>query len=156
MMKGKLSGTPPATGKGLEVAAMNNADGGRGYLGQRNWQLPETGPPDSSCSMKGTTGFDCTGSAMGTLFYKQLGLHRGESVVATPDVKVGPFHNIQPYLYWACEGETASSACRSNGPAEGFEWNFSFGNGFQGTNLLGNNLYVIVYFPVPSSAASSP
>jgi hypothetical protein len=195
MIKGKLPGSPPAAGKGLQanpggqtvydpivqvtwladanlaakqtfgvaninpdgamghtaavewVAAMNKADGGRGYLGQRDWQLPETRPPDPSCSMKGTTGFDCTSSAMGELFYKQLGLHRGESVVAAPDVKVGPFHDIQPYLYWACEGESAISACQTCGPAEGFEWNFSFGNGFQGTNLLANNLYVIVYYP---------
>jgi hypothetical protein len=194
MIKGKLPGTPPATGKGLQaipggqtvydpiaqvtwladanlaakqtfavaeinpdgamghtaavewIATMNKADGGRGYLGQRNWQLPETGPSDPSCSIKGTTGFDCTGSAMGELFYKQLGLHGGESVVAAPDVKVGPFHDIQPYLYWACEGESAISACQTSGPAEGFEWNFSFGNGFQGTNLLANNLYVIVYY----------
>jgi hypothetical protein len=128
------------------IAAMNKAEGGRGYLGQTNWQMPETGPPDPSCSLKGTTGFDCTGSAMGELFYKQWGLHRGESVVAVPDVKVGPFHNIQPYLYWACEAETAASPCQSNGPAERFEWNFSFGNGFEGTNLLENNLYVIVYY----------
>jgi hypothetical protein len=196
MIKGKLTGTPPTTGQGLQVnpggqtvydpiaqvtwladanlaakqtfgvaaginpdgsmehaaavewvAAMNRADQGRGYLGQTNWQLPETGPPDASCSMKGTTGYDCTGSAMGELFYKQLGLRRGESVVAVPDVKVGPFHNIQPYLYWACEAETAASPCQSAGPDEGFEWNFSFGNGFEGTNLLGNNLYVIVYYP---------
>jgi hypothetical protein len=195
MIKGKLPGTPPAAGKGLEVnpggqtvydpvaevtwladanlaaretfgvadispdgamehtaadqwvGAMNKADQGRGYLGHTNWQLPATGPPDSSCSMKGTTGFDCTGSAMGELFYKQLGLHRGESVVAAPDVKVGPFHNIQPYLYWACEAETALSACQAQGPGEGFEWNFSFGNGFEGTNLLANDLYVIVYYP---------
>jgi hypothetical protein len=129
------------------IAAMNKADGGRGYLGQRNWQMPETGPPDPSCSLKGTTGFDCTGSAMGVLFYKQLGLHPGESVVAVPDLKVGPFHDIQPYLYWACEAETATSRCQSQGPAGGFEWNFSFGNGFEGTNLLGNDLYVIVYYP---------
>jgi hypothetical protein len=128
------------------VAAMNKADRGRGYLGQTNWQLPETGPPDPSCSMKATTGFDCTGSAMGKLFYKQLGLKRGESVVAAPDVKVGPFHNIQPYLYWACEAESAASACQPRGPAEGFEWNFSFGNGFEGTNLVANDLYVIVYY----------
>jgi hypothetical protein len=195
MIKGRLAGSPPTTGKGLQVnpggptiydpiaqvtwlvdanlaakqtfgvaninadgamehaaalewvAAMNKADGGRGYLGQREWQLPETGPPDPSCSMKGTTGFDCTGSAMGELFYKQLKLHRGESVVAAPDSKVGPFHGIQPYLYWACEGETAISGCQTSGPAEGFEWNFSFGNGFQGTNLVGNNLYVMVYYP---------
>jgi len=131
----------------LWVAAMNKADQGRGYLGHMDWQLPETGPPDPSCSMKGTTGFNCTGSQMGELFYKQLGLHRGESVIAAPDVKVGPFHNIQPYLYWACEAQTAVSACQPNGPADGFEWNFSFGNGFQGTNLLANDLYVIVYYP---------
>jgi hypothetical protein len=129
------------------IAAMNKADQGHGYLGQTNWQLPETGAPDPSCSMKGTTGFNCTGSQMGELFYKQLGLRPGESVVAAPDVRVGPFHNIQPYLYWACEAETATSPCQTNGPANGFEWNFSFGNGFEGTNLLGNDLYVIVYYP---------
>ena len=33
---------------------MNKADQGRGYLGQTSWQLPETGPPDPSCSMKGS------------------------------------------------------------------------------------------------------
>lgn len=131
------------------VAAMNKAEQGLGYLGQTNWHLPETVWPDPSCSMgrKGTTGYECTGSPMGELFYKQLGLHQGESAVATPDVKVGPFHNIQPYLYWACEGETATSACLPNGPADGFEWNFAFGNGFQGTNLLVNDLSVIVYYP---------
>jgi hypothetical protein len=195
LIKGKLPGTPPAAGEGLQVNpdrqtvydpiahvtwladanlaakqtfgvadinpdgsmehaaavrwidAMNKAVGGRGYLGQKNWQMPETGTPDPSCSLKGTTGFDCTGSAMGVLFYKQLGLRRGESVVAVPDVKIGPFHDIQPYLYWACEAETATSRCQSQGPADGFEWNFSFGNGFEGTNLLENDLYVIVYYP---------
>ncbi|MGB6429836.1 MAG: hypothetical protein WBF06_04575 [Candidatus Acidiferrales bacterium] len=195
MIKGKLPGTPPAAGQGLEVnpggetvydpisqvtwladanlaakqtfgvaginpdgsmehatalqwtAAMNSADQGRGYLGQTNWEMPETGPPDPTCSMKGTTAYGCTGSLMGELFYKQLGLHRGEPVVAVPDVKVGAFHNIQPYLYWACAAETAASPCQTDGPAEGFEWNFSFGNGFQGTNLLGNDLYVMVYYP---------
>ena len=195
MIKGKLPGTRPAAGEGLEVnpgaqtvydpiaqvtwladanlaakqtfgvadinpdgamehsaavqwvAAMNTADQGRGYLGQTDWQLPETGPPDPSCSLKGTTGFDCTGSLMGELFYKQLGLHRGESVVAAPDINLGPFHDIQPYLYWACEAETAISACQPNGPSDGFEWNFSFGNGFEGTNLVANDLYVIVYYP---------
>jgi hypothetical protein len=196
MIKGKLPGTPSATGEGLQVnpdgqtvydpiaqvtwladanlaakqtfgiadinpdgsmehsaavqwvAAMNKADRGRGYLGHRDWQLPESGAPDPTCSMKGTTGFNCTGSPMGALFYKQLRRHRGESVAAAPDVKIGPFHNIQPYLYWACEAETAVTACQTTGPATGFEWNFSFGNGFEGTNLLANDLYVIVYYPM--------
>ena len=197
MIKGKLPGTPPASGTGLEinpggqtvydpivnitwladanlaaeqtfgvadinpdgsmehatavqwVAAMNKADQGRGYLAQTNWQLPETVLPDPSCSIgaKGMTGYDCTASPMGELFYRRFGLSRGESVVAVPAVKVGPFHDIQPYLYWACEAETAISPCQTAGPADGFEWNFSFGNGFEGTNLLANDLYVIVYYP---------
>lgn len=197
IIKGKLPGTPPDSGQGLQVnpdgqtaydpvaqvtwladanlaakqtfgvaninadgsmehstavewvAAMNKADGGRGYLGQTNWQLPPTAGPDPSCSINGkaTTGFDCTGSPMGELFYKQLGFRRGESAVAAPDVKVGPFHNIQPYLYWACEAESASSPCQANGPADRFEWNFSFGNGFEGTNLVANELYAMVYYP---------
>jgi hypothetical protein len=41
-----------------------------------------------------------------------------------------------------------------SGPVEGFEWNFSFGNGFQGTNLVGNALYVVVYYP--ESSAGQP
>jgi len=135
------------------IDAMNKADRGRGYLGQTHWQLPETGRADPSCSLRGTTGYDCTGSAMGALYYQQLGLHRGDPVVATPDVTVGPFHHLQPYLYWACSGASALSPCRADGPAAGFEWNFSFGNGFQGTNLTRNDLYVMVYFP---GAASGP
>jgi hypothetical protein len=101
------------------VEAMNKADGGRGYLGQRDWQLPETGLSDPSCSMKGTTGFDCTGSALGALFYKQLGLHRGETAVAAPDIKVGPFHDIEPYLYWACEGKRPYPLVKPLGPPMG-------------------------------------
>jgi hypothetical protein len=200
MIKGKLAGTPPASGSHLQanpggttvydpiaqvtwladanlaarqtfgmakinrdgamdhetairwVEAMNQADGGRGYLGQTAWDLPETGPPDSSCSMRGTTGYGCTGSALGSLFYRQLGLRPGESVIAPSEAHVGPFYDLQPYLYWACAGASASSPCRADGPADGFEWNFSLGNGFQGTNLVGNALYVMVYYPEPSPA----
>jgi hypothetical protein len=199
MIKGKLPGTPPASGSKLQanpggatvydpiaqvtwladanlaasqtfalgainrdgsmdhetavrwVAALNEADGGRGYLGQTGWDLPETGPPDPSCSMKGTTGYGCTGSAMGSLFYRQLGFHPGESVVGPSVAHAGPFYNVQPYLYWSCAGQAASSACQPDGPAAGFEWNFSFGNGFQGTNLVGNDLYVMVYYPDSSA-----
>lgn len=88
---------------------------------------------------------------MGEMFYKQLRLLRAESAVSTPDVKVGPFHNIQPYLYWACAAQAVQSACRTTGPAAGFAWNFSFGNGFQGTNLLTNYLYAMVYYPASAT-----
>ncbi len=138
------------------VEAMNQADGGHGYLGHTDWDLPETGPPDPTCSMKGTTGFGCTGSAMGSLFYRQLGLHPGDSVIALSEAHAGPFYNVQPYLYWACAGQSPSSACQPNGPAEGFAWNFSLGDGFQGTNLVGNALYVMVYYPDNSGAKPTP
>jgi hypothetical protein len=128
------------------VEAMNQADGGRGYLGHAGWDLPQTGPPDPSCSMQGTTGFGCTASAMGSL-YRQLGFHPGDSVIGPSEARVGPFFHVQPYLYWACAGPSPSSPCLPNGPADGFAWNFSFGNGFQGTNLVANNLYVMVYYP---------
>jgi hypothetical protein len=133
----------------LWVEAMNKADHGHGYLGITQWDLPETGPPDPSCSMKGTTGFGCTASPMGHLYSKQLGLVGGAPAASTPDIKVGSFHDMQPYLYWACAAAAARSPCQATGPASGFEWNFSFGNGFEGTNLVQNYLYVIVYFPAP-------
>jgi hypothetical protein len=138
------------------VAALNQADGGHGYLGQTDWDLSETGPPDPSCSMKGTTGYGCIGSAMGSLFYRQLGLRQGESVIPPSEARVGPFYNVQPYLYWACSGPSASSPCLPSGPGEGFEWNFSMGNGFQGTNLVGNALYVMVYYPESSAGQPAP
>jgi hypothetical protein len=138
------------------VEALNQADGGHGYLGYTDWDLPETGSPDPGCSMKGTTGLGCTSSAMGSLFYRQLGLRPGESVIAPSEARVGPFYNVQPYLYWACAGQSAPSACQPNGPGEGFEWNFSLGNGFQGTNLVGNALYVMVYYPDNSAAQPAP
>jgi hypothetical protein len=138
------------------IEAMNQADGGRGYLGHTDWDLPETGPPDPGCSLKGTTGFGCTSSAIGSLFYRQLGLRPGDSVIAPSEARVGPFYNVQPYLYWACSGQSASSACQPNGPDEGFEWNFSLGNGFQGTNLVGNALYVMVYYPDNSAGQPAP
>jgi hypothetical protein len=210
MIQGKISGTPPATGSGLQVnpggqtvcdpvmnvtwlananlAAINtfglppckdqgspkicvNQDGAMnwdsanqfvtnmntfnstGYLGQTRWELP---PMDPSCGVT----YDCgsVGDPFGALFYHQLWLTPGTPVVATPDIAVGPFKNIQPYLYWACEGATIQSACQTNGPATGFEWSFSFGNGFQGTDVLKNDLYVTAYFVGPPSqrARESP
>jgi hypothetical protein len=121
------------------IANMNAA----AYLGQTNWQLP---PLAATCPNYG-----CDGSQnpMGTLYYDQLGLARGTPVVATPDVDVGPFNRMQPYLYWACEGATVQSPCQADGPAPGFEWSFSFGNGFQGTDILGNDLYVTAYYVGP-------
>jgi len=129
------------------IANMNSFNGS-GYLGQANWQMPTAA---ADC-----TGYGCSsaGNPMGELFYGQFGLKQGASVVATPSLVVGPLSNIQPYLYWSCQGATIAGPCSSAGPASGFEWSFSPGNGFQGTDILQNDLYVTAYFPGPSTPAS--
>jgi hypothetical protein len=121
------------------LANMNSA----AYLGQTQWQAPAIDP---SCP-----GYSCAGNLnpLGNLFYSQLGFSPGMSAVVTPDLAVGPFHNIQPYLYWTCGGAAIQNACSTEGPAPSFEWSYSFGSGFQGTDLLANNLYVMAYYVGP-------
>jgi hypothetical protein len=67
-----------------------------------------------------------------------------------PDTSLNGFQDLQPYLYWSCEGETAQGACLEGAPVKGQAWSFSFGNGFLGTDLVQNDLYVMVYYPGPT------
>jgi hypothetical protein len=115
------------------------------YLGQKNWQLAPIPATDSTCR---NGGFDCTGNPMGNLYYQQLRLSQGTPAVPTPNINVGPFSRVQPYLYWSCAAAPGSNVlCQSAPPVPNFEWSFSFGNGFQGTDLMVNDLYVMVYYP---------
>ncbi len=147
------------------------------YLGQTNWQLPpdpvppEPVPPDPTIPPCG--GFDCTDTPLGHLYYFQLGLSPtvptppGTPVFLTTSISVGPFNNVQPYLYWSsCEpldGRSPCVALDKNGnsvpapnPAPNFGWSFSFGNGFLGTDLVENDLYVMPYYPeTPAQAADT-
>jgi hypothetical protein len=114
-------------------------------------------------------GFGCRDTPLGHLYYIQLGLNStvptppGIPVVLTTSISVGPFNNVQPYLYWSsCEPVGGQSPClgvdgKGNPvPAPNFGWSFSFGNGFQGTDLVENDLYVMVYFPeTPAQAADT-
>ena len=128
------------------IANMNAA----AYVGQANWQAPTIA---STCPGYGCTGVD---NPMGSLFYTQLGLIPGAAAVATPDISVGPFNNLQPYLYWSCVGATIPSACEAAGPAANFEESYSFGSGFQGTDLLANTLFVTAYFVGTRTSTAGP
>ena len=132
------------------VANMNAANNGAGYLGQKNWELP---PIDPNCN-----GWNCSSpqNPMGELFYGQLGLVEGMPAVATPNVAVGPFQLVQPYLYWSCQAASLGAVCSGDLPAPKFSWSFSFGNGFEGTDLFQNELYVTAYFPGARTPASGP
>ena len=129
------------------VAAMNAAN----YLGHSTWQLPTSPVSDSGCGRRGPNGnpfgFGCVVSALATL-YNGLGLKAPASADPATTGTVGPFRNIQPYLYWSCSGATIHSACAAAGPSPNFEWSFSFGSGFEGTDLIQNTLFVTVYFAV--------
>lgn len=138
------------TGSASQFVANMNTYNGTGYLGHTNWQLP---PIDSHCLE-----YNCNeaGNPMGELFYNQLGLTQGTPVVATPDIAVGPFTNIQPNLYWSCQADTIKDPCDTTLPAPGFEWSFAFGNGFLGTDIFANDLYVTAYFVGSPTAAPGP
>jgi hypothetical protein len=123
------------------VDAMN----ARRYLGQSHWQLPSADTLDAGCRPKPNFGYHCRNSAMGKLYYDLLKVPEGEPVVTTPDVAVGPFHNIQPYLYWSCLGEDRK-ACGHDPAATHFQFSFSFGNGYQGTDYMSADLYLMVYY----------
>ncbi|MGO9228953.1 MAG: hypothetical protein ACLQKA_07055 [Bryobacteraceae bacterium] len=128
------------------LANMNSA----AYLGQTNWEAPSI---DITC-----TGYKCGGNKdpMGNLFYSQLGLSQGMSAVAPSSIAAGPFHNLQPYLYWSCVAAAIQDACETAGPADNFEESYSFGSGFLGTDVLGNDLYVTAYYVGPASTATGP
>lgn len=84
------------------VDSMNAYNHGAGYLGHKNWTLPTTPPSDSTCSSHhvNSFGFRCRNSALGSLFYKALGLPEPNTAVPIGENTVGPFRNFQPYLYW--------------------------------------------------------
>jgi uncharacterized protein (TIGR03437 family) len=121
------------------------------YLGQSNWQLP---PADAGCAAS----YLCSvaNAPLQNLFYNQLGLTPGTPVVTAPDLAVGPFTGIRPYLYWTCEADKVQDPCGSTPPAPGFEWSFWFDNGFQGTDVLAHDMYVTAYFPGTRTATTGP
>jgi len=114
------------------------------YLGISTWRLPETTLPDHGCSQNPKSaafGYDCTASEMGALYYRDLGGVPGSTIGQTHNAFYGAFTNFQPYLYW-------SSTLWPKVPNSAFS--FSFGNGFQGTNVFANAMYAI---PVTSGKA---
>jgi hypothetical protein len=66
------------------------------YLGFNDWRLPTTVNPDPTCigSVNTSSGFNCTGSEMGHLFYNELGGTGGTSILASGNSNVSLFSNI--------------------------------------------------------------
>lgn len=113
------------------VAAMNAA----AYLGHSNWQLPTTPNVDHGCNKTGPNGnsfgYNCSAGAMGYLYYTGLALKAPATAVPIPANSVGPFSNLQPYLYWS----------QTSGGSSGYN-TFSFDTGWQGANNTPHVMYV--------------
>jgi len=80
-----------------------------------DWRLPSSFNSDGSGPC---TGYSCTGSEMGSLFYDTLG-----NALGLPFSNAGPFINLQSYVYWSGTEEAVDPATTA--------WNFSFDNGYQ-------------------------
>jgi hypothetical protein len=130
------------------VAAMST----KGWAGKHGWVLP-LGAPAGSATICG--GFNCLKNQLAALFYSGLGLSAGQPAVAKPASLRGGFQNLQPYLYWSCGAATPQGPCGAD-PKAGMAWSFSFGNGFEGTDLQTNALFVMVYYPNGRSPLPGP
>jgi len=96
--------------------------------GITGWRLADTLQPDASCdSLDGTsTGYNCSGSEMGNLFYNTLGNTAGEIT------NYGPFSNLQTFLYWS-----ATDYPDDNNLA----WYFGMDDGYQNVNDISSLKY---------------
>jgi len=94
--------------------------------GVGGWRLPDTLVPDDSCSRQIaglSTGFNCTGSEMGNLFYNVLGGVTNTSITTTHNANFNLFSNVQSNGYWSA---TVVMILPNRA------WDFNMGNGDQG------------------------
>jgi hypothetical protein len=136
------------------------------YLGRGDWKLPVASA--THCNIKGKTGgaagFGCDVSGLGHLYYDVFKLGSGAAVADPPDIaEVKPFFEVEPSLYWACAAGPTSAAnsqggnlCGAPPTAEaGFGFSFDMGSGFTDTTVNGSELYLMVYYPDPTSTKCS-
>lgn len=117
------------------VQAMNSSK----YLGSSAWQIP------------------ATSKVLQNLF-NDLNLAQGDSRVMWTGAS-GPFQNLQPSFYWACQRDqpgSSQSPCTGYAPADGsaqLQWSFDLDYGFQSTSSLVQKYFVTAYYPATSSTA---
>jgi hypothetical protein len=110
-----------------------------------DWRLPTTLQPDPTCSIQSpdigmSTGFGCTGSELGHLFYFSLGGVADENIMTTHNENFDLFTNWQQHwgsgesvFYWTSTANT--------GPSGG-AWVFTMKNGAQGVLFDGAEQHV--------------
>ena len=141
------------TGSGtLNWTDANSWVAGLDIAGITGWRLPNTVQPDTSCdSQSGTasSGYNCTGSEMGTLFYNILGNSAGSLLSNT-----GPFSNIQTEWYWS-----ATPYAHSAGSIEAWLFNMGLGDQYYSSKTLHVHAWAVhdgdvgaAIVPIPAAA----
>jgi hypothetical protein len=104
-----------------------------------NWRLPTALNQDGSgpCS-----GYNCTGSEMGHLYYTELG-----NAAGGPLTNTGPFTNLQQLYYWSGTEYSADPH---------YAWDFDTNGGNQTNYDKGLSLYAIAVRPGDVSAVPEP
>ena len=105
-----------AAGTTMKWVDANNWAANLNVAGVTGWRLADS---DGTC-----TGFDCTGSEMGDLFYTALGNSAGSLT------NTGPFSNVQSDGYWTATEWNSSTV-----------WVFDMGTGGQNLNLKTGAFY---------------
>ena len=124
------------------VAALNNYNGGLGWLNHSTWQLPTNPHVDQTCSSsnKDNFGAQCTGSAMGNLYGVGLARTYPDSTAPLFINFVWPFFNLHPGLYWTSDTNPDPTAGQVT---------FSFNTGLHGANTTKYNFLHVL--PVTAS-----
>lgn len=90
--------------------------------------------------------------------FADLKLARGDNGMMLTG-RVGPFQNLQPFFYWACERDQAGnsrSACNGALAPGTLQFTFDFDYGFESTSALDQRYFVMVYYPAPIPASTNP
>lgn len=93
--------------------------------GVGGWRLADTLQPDASCENQSgsiSSGYNCTGSEMGNLFYNVLGGKAASSITTIHNANYDLFSNVQSYGYWSAT---------KYAPDKGGAWNLYMRSGFQ-------------------------
>jgi hypothetical protein len=128
------------------IAAMNAAN----YLGFSTWRLPTTPQRDPTCTTQDpvnqiSSGFNCTSSELGHLFYSELGGQNSKMLSGTHTANYSLFQNVQDGTYWS----------DTTYPTDTFSaWTFSFLNGAEASAVKGSNVFYAL--AVLSGDVSSP
>jgi hypothetical protein len=118
------------------------------------WRLPTTGQIDPNCSVQSgapsPSGYNCTGSEMGELFYNELGGVAGQPITTTNNSNYNLFQNIQTdgnNWYWSGEYVPDNTSA----------WGFWFGSGLLSTAYKTQpNWYAWAVRPGDVAAVSVP